>query len=128
MNRSEIMAAVKSKNTQPELIVRRLLFSLGYRYRIHNSKLPGNPDIIFPSRRKIILVHGCFWHGHDCTAGQNRSISNVEYWTGKLTRNVERDQKNLELLKNAGWSVLVIWECTLKNLDRLRNRLKAFLG
>jgi DNA mismatch endonuclease (patch repair protein) len=128
MNRSEIMAAVKSKNTRPELLVRRILFALGYRYRLHSATLPGHPDIVFSSRRKVVFVHGCFWHGHDCRAGRNRPASNLAYWSSKLTRNVTRDRRNVTRLKKDGWALLVLWECELQDTEKLKARLRAFLG
>ena len=127
MNRSEIMAAVKSKDTHPEKVVRRMLFALGYRYRLHAKNLPGCPDIVFPSRRKAIFVHGCFWHGHRCRAGRNRPASNTEYWNRKLTGNVNRDRHNIKILKKAGWSIHVIWECETRDSARMSSQLAAFL-
>ncbi len=122
------MAAVKSKDTRPELAVRRMAFALGYRYRLHSPKLPGHPDLVFASQRKIIFVHGCFWHGHTCRAGRNRPNSNVEYWNKKLDRNVERDRINIGLLEEAGWRVCVIWECETRNQDKLKATLEEFLS
>lgn len=123
--RSRIMRAVKSRDTNPELAVRRLLHSMGYRYRLHRPGLPGKPDIVFSSRRKVIFVHGCFWHGHDCARGARVPASNTEYWTAKIGRNVARDRGTLAQLTDAGWAVLVLWECELG--DGLAERLKGFL-
>ncbi|MDX2030856.1 MAG: very short patch repair endonuclease [Blastocatellia bacterium] len=125
--RSAIMARVKSIDTKPEMIVRRLTFRLGYRYRLHDSRLPGKPDLVFPGKRKVIFVHGCYWHGHDCRAGRNRPASNVGYWTRKLTRNCERDKENQQLLKKSGWSCLILWECELKSSEEIERRLRKFL-
>ena len=126
--RSVIMARVKSKNTVPEMIVRRLAFSLGYRYRLHVAALPGKPDLVFPGRRKVIFVHGCFWHGHDCRAGRNRPASNIAYWSAKLDRNFTRDRENQARLKIAGWDPLVLWECELRNTEKTAERLREFLN
>jgi len=126
--RSAIMARVKSKDTTPEMIVRRLTFRLGYRYRLHDNRLPGKPDLVFPGRRKVIFVHGCYWHGHDCRAGRNRPASNIEYWNKKLSRNCERDKEHQKLLKKSGWNYLILWECELKESGSLEKRLRKFLG
>lgn len=126
--RSAIMARVKAKDTVPEMRVRRLVFSLGYRYRLHDSRLPGKPDLVFPSRRKAMFIHGCFWHGHDCRAGQNKPTSNLSYWDKKLARNSERDQRNQFLLKESGWDFLILWECEIKDRDRLEKVIRNFLG
>ena len=107
--------------------VRRLVFSLGYRYRLHQSDLPGTPDLVFPGRRKVIFVHGCFWHQHECSRGV-RPASNIEFWNTKLSRNVQRDQKNVYALTADGWSVLVVWECETKSLHSLASRIVEFLG
>src|SRR5882762_10482633 len=107
--RSENMRRIKSKDTNPELLVRRLVHSLGYRYRLHGRNLPGKPDLVFGSRRKIIFVHGCFWHAHTCKVAHIPK-TNTPYWNPKLLRNQARDKKNIETLKADGWDVLVIWE------------------
>jgi len=122
------MSRVRGKNTVPEMIVRRLVFSMGYRYRLHDAALPGKPDLVFPSRRKVIFVHGCFWHGHTCRAGQNRPASNLAYWSTKLDKNQARDQDNQKRLKATGWDSLVVWECELRDAERMVKRLSAFLG
>lgn len=124
------MQAIKSKDTKPELRVRRLLHRLGYRFRIHLKDLPGKPDIALTRRRKVILVHGCFWHGHQadgCIDG-DRPKSNTGYWNPKLDRNAERDRANIEALQADGWDVLIIWACETNDEDALRNRLVDFLG
>lgn len=125
--RSAIMARVRSKDTTPEMVVRRLLHSLGYRYRLHDKSLPGCPDIIFASRRKLIFVSGCFWHMHRCGRCRIPS-SRREYWIAKLTRNRQRDRRTRRRLKTEGWSVLTIWECQTLHHDHLRARLQRFLG
>lgn len=123
------MRAVRSVNTKPEMLVRRLLHAMGYRYRLHRRDLPGAPDIVFPGRRKVIFVHGCFWHGHDCARGARMPATNVDYWRSKIERNVTRDADNIAELQQAGWAVLVVWECQLKAGQRneLTSRLKEFL-
>ena len=125
--RSATMARVRSRDTKPELAVRRLVHGMGYRYRLYRSNLPGKPDLTFPRRRKAIFVHGCFWHGHDCTAGTNRPRSKLLYWRPKLLRNRQRDRANLAALRRLGWKVFVIWECQLGNLERVRSRIERFL-
>lgn len=126
-DRSAIMRAVKGKDTAPELLVRRLAHALGYRFRLHRRDLPGTPDLVFPSRRKVIFVHGCFWHGHDCARGARVPSANREYWVGKIGRNRVRDAANLIALADRGWGTLAIWECELQNLGVLRSTLTEFL-
>ena len=126
VQRRKIMQAVKPKNTSPEIAVRRLLFSRGYRYRVHYQKLPGKPDIAFPSRRKAIFVHGCFWHGHDCSKGQPPK-SNQDYWLPKLQANTTRDHKKTAEIKEMGWEVLIVWQCEIANKEALVGRLEDFL-
>ena len=123
--RSRIMRAVKSRNTQPEMTVRRLVHSMGYRYRLHRKDLPGKPDLAFISRRKAIFVHGCFWHGHDCPRGSREPKTNRDYWIPKIAKTRERDKTTMERLRTMDWKTLVIWEC---EIDRaLPGRLRAFL-
>jgi DNA mismatch endonuclease (patch repair protein) len=124
------MRANKKRDTGPELIVRKLLYSLGYRYRLHALDLPGKPDIVFRSRRKVIFVHGCFWHQHEDARCPLRSHprSNVHYWGPKLARNRERDRENERKIAEIGWSVLVIWECELSNIQSVQKRLGPFLS
>ena len=124
--RRRIMQAVKSKNTGPELVVRRLLHSMGYRFRLHRKDLPGRPDIVLPSRLTAIFVHGCFWHAHGCPKGLPPK-SNLEYWLPKLQQNVIRDETKVEQLRSIGWRVLVVWQCELKEIDKLATRLESFL-
>ena len=121
------MSQVHSKDTKPEMRVRRLAHHLGYRYRLHRKDLPGKPDLVFPGRKKIIFVHGCFWHGHDCRAGRKQPKTNQEYWTRKIQRNQERDIESQAKLCAAGWDVLVIWECETKDAEALADKLTAFL-
>jgi DNA mismatch endonuclease (patch repair protein) len=122
------MRRVHSADTTPEMVVRKLTHSLGFRYRLHRKDLPGNPDIVFPAKKKIIFVHGCFWHGHECKRGQRVPKENHDYWVRKLQSNTERDKKHLYDLSAAGWKVLVIWECETKNLVVLRERIIEFIG
>lgn len=125
--RSRIMAAVKSKNTAPELVVRRLIHRLGYRYRLHVSTLPGTPDIVLPRLRKVIEVRGCFWHGHHC--GRCRvPQTRRDYWLAKIERNRMRGRRMLSGLRKLGWSTLVVWECQTKHPERLAETLLAFLS
>ncbi len=125
--RRRIMQAVKSENTAPELIVRRLLHGMGYRYRLHRTDLPGRPDIALISRRRAIFVHGCFWHGHDCRKGKLPK-SRLDYWGPKLERNKERDKEKAEMLESLGWGVLVVWQCETVDLVALTSRLHEFIG
>jgi DNA mismatch endonuclease (patch repair protein) len=126
--RSERMALIRAKNTKPELRIRKLLHSLGYRYRLHRKDLPGKPDIVFPSRKKVIFIHGCFWHGHKCKMGSRPVKSNKAYWVNKIANNMKRDSLNIRELKNLGWKVRVVWECELKLPKKLKNSLTKFLG
>ena len=121
------MAQVHSTDTKPEMRVRRLAHRLGYRFRLHRKDLPGKPDLVFPGRKKVIFVHGCFWHGHDCPAGRKRPQTNQEYWTRKLDRNQQRDIDNETKLRELGWNSEVIWECQTKDEDKLARQLTAFL-
>jgi DNA mismatch endonuclease, patch repair protein len=127
INRSEIMRAVKSRDTKPEMIVRRLVHRLGHRYRLHRPDLPGKPDLTFPSCRKVVFVHGCFWSGHDCARGARVPKNNRDYWIAKIARNKAREAENFDRLRDMGWSVLTVWECETKGAG-LEPRLRAFLG
>lgn len=127
MDRSANMRAIRSKDMQPELRVRRLVHKLGYRFRLHRKDLPGKPDLVFGPRRKVIFVHGCFWHSHDCKAAHVPK-SNQEYWGPKLERNRNRDRKTIEALEAEGWQSLVIWECEARDERGLKKRVKTFLG
>lgn len=126
--RSRIMRAVKGADTTPELAVRRLAHSMGYRFRLHRKDLPGKPDLTFPRLRKVIFVNGCFWHGHDCARGARVPVQNREYWTRKVARNLERDTSAQSALQCLGWKSLVVWECEINDRDRLRRALRRFLG
>ena len=120
------MAAISSKNTKPEMTVRKLVYSMGYRYRLHRKELPGKPDLVFSSRRKVIFVHGCFWHQHGCK-DSHVPRTNVSYWVPKLEKNVARDKKHIDALATAGWKVLVLWDCELADTTCLKARLLDFL-
>lgn len=126
-HRSATMRAVKSKNTKPELAVRSLLHRLGFRFRIHRKDIPGNPDIAFPGRRKVIFIHGCFWHGHDCVRGARIPMNNRDYWTVKVARNKARDARHLVALEASGWEAFTLWECELRD-RHLQERIRAFLN
>ena len=127
--RSKRMSLVKSKDTKPELIVRRKLHGMGYRYRLHQRDLPGNPDIVVRKRRQAIFVHGCFWHRHNdpnCRLARMPK-SKRHFWEPKLAANAERDQRNIAALTEMGWKVLVVWECELGNNEQLENKLRQFM-
>lgn len=125
--RSLNMQAIGQKDTKPELAVRKLLHALGYRFRLHRRDLPGRPDIVLAGRRKIILVHGCFWHGHECGVGR-LPRSKLDYWGPKISGNRDRDRRNEAALAALGWGVLTVWECDVRRPDGLAERLTAFLG
>lgn len=126
--RSRIMRAVKSRDTRPELAVRRTAHAMGYRFRLHRADLPGRPDLAFPSRRAVVHVNGCFWHGHGCKRGAREPKTNAAYWRAKIARNAARDAANLSRLKALGWRALIVWECETRDADKLRKRLSRFLG
>lgn len=131
--RSYNMSRILSKNTKPEMIVRKFLFSQGYRYRLHSKQLPGKPDIVLSKYRTVILVQGCFWHAHENCRYSSIPKSNVKYWTNKISRNISNDQVNIGKLKLLGWNVVLIWECELKKdlrtetLQFLKDTLNTFL-
>ena len=125
--RSRIMAQVKSKGMKPEMQVRRLLHGLGYRYRLHRKDLPGRPDLVFPSRRKVVFVNGCFWHKHAGCPRVRIPATNREYWVAKLERNHARDERNVALLEESGWAVMTVWECQLTDIEDVTERLVDFL-
>lgn len=128
--RSERMSRVRGKDTKPELVVRRLVHGLGYRFRLHRRDLPGSPDLVFPGRRKVIWVHGCFWHQHpdpNCKLARMPK-SRLEFWEAKLSANRERDAVKMAELTALGWDALVVWECEIKDKGVLAARLKEFLG
>jgi DNA mismatch endonuclease (patch repair protein) len=120
------MAAIRATDTEPELAVRREIHALGYRYRLHVRGLPGRPDIVFPSRRKIIFVHGCFWHQHRCRRWSPRTLAH-DYWGPKLKGNRKRDRINRAKLRRLGWELLVLWECQIHDQTSLCQTLRSFL-
>jgi DNA mismatch endonuclease (patch repair protein) len=130
--RSWNMSRIRGKNTKPELLVRRLLHAKGYRYRLHGQagkdRLPGNPDLVFAGRRKVIFVNGCFWHFHDCRVGLHAPKANADFWEAKRTRTRDRDADQRRRLEDAGWEVLTVWECELKDGSALESQLVKFLG
>jgi len=122
------MRTIRKTDTKPELAVRRLVHAMGYRYRLHRRDLPGTPDLVFAGRRKVLFVHGCFWHRHDCSLGRKHPSVNPSYWQPKLKRNAARDTENVQRLTELGWSALVLWECELADRDALAQRIKTFLS
>ncbi len=129
ISRSENMRRIRSRDTMPELLVRRALRQLGHvGYRLHRPDLPGKPDVAFVGKKRAIFVHGCFWHGHDCAEGARTPKSNAGYWSPKIQRNRERDEENVRALQSRGWSVLILWECELSNPDSLMKLLDDFVG
>jgi DNA mismatch endonuclease (patch repair protein) len=126
VNRSAIMRSVKSRDTKPEMAVRQFVHRLGFRFRLHRKDLPGTPDLVFPRMKKVVSVHGCFWHGHNCNRGDRIPKNNHEYWLTKIERNRERDRFNRTLLQAQGWDVYIAWECQIKSFQALEE-LKAFL-
>ena len=129
ISRSENMRRIRSKNTGPELAVRKLLRGLGFTgYRIHRKDLPGKPDVAFLGRKKAVMVHGCFWHGHDCKEGLRKPKSNLDYWLTKIERNRQRDAQDLADLAGLGWSVLTVWDCELRDVPALSAKLFAFIS
>lgn len=126
--RSENMRRIRGKNTTPELAVRKLCRELGFTgYRIHRKELPGKPDLAWLGRKLAIFVHGCFWHAHDCSEGLRRPKSNLQYWIPKIERNQQRDVENIKNLRAAGWNVLIIWDCELRESTSLSNKILRFL-
>jgi DNA mismatch endonuclease (patch repair protein) len=121
------MSRIRGRDTKPEMLVRRLLHKEGYRFRLHCKDLPGKPDLVFPSRRKAIFVHGCYWHRHHCAAGRVRAATNADFWNTKIKGNVTRDSKSEAALAEQGWRVLVVWECETRDTERLWRTLRKFL-
>jgi DNA mismatch endonuclease (patch repair protein) len=115
--RSALMGRIRGRDTKPEIIVRKFLFSRGFRYRINDPRYPGSPDIVLPKYRTVIFVHGCFWHGHEGCKLFRYPKTNFEFWYEKVQRNRERDDQKIKFLKQQGWNVIVIWECQIKNLS-----------
>ncbi|MHA7271193.1 very short patch repair endonuclease [Arthrobacter sp. HLT1-20] len=123
-----VMSHIRSKDTKPEMIVRRLLYAQGYRYRLHAKDLPGKPDIVFRGRHKVIFVNGCFWHSHSCADGRHRPQTNADFWEAKRQRTLERDAHAVAALEANGWSVATVWECELREAGTQLRGLRAFLG
>ena len=124
--RSERMSRIRSSNTKPELFVRRLIYGMGYRYRLHARDLPGKPDIVFRSRKKVVFVHGCFWHQHGC-GHYRQPKSQTYFWQSKLEQNKSRDLTVSNALRKQGWKLLIIWECQLKSIEKLKTKIRRFL-
>ncbi len=124
--RSYNMSRIKGKNTKPEMLVRKYLFAHGFRYTLHSKKLPGKPDIVLPKYRTVIFVHGCFWHGHDGCKYFVVPKTRTDWWLNKISGNIANDTKAIKALKQAGWKVLIVWECKLKQ-DKLENTLTSIL-
>ena len=125
--RSEIMRAVRPQDSGPEMTVRRLLHKRGYRYRLHGKDLPGSPDIVFRPRKKAVFVHGCFWHGHHGCRKARLPKSRADYWRGKIEKNRDRDRRNMAALENIGWRAVVIWQCELRDINKVQSKLISFL-
>jgi DNA mismatch endonuclease (patch repair protein) len=123
-----MMGRIRGKDTKPEMAVRRLAHRLGYRFRLHRRDLPGSPDLVFPGRKKVVFVHGCYWHRHSGCRMAYEPKSNVAFWTKKFAANVVRDEKVLADLKSQGWDTLVIWECEAKDPELVASRLSTYLG
>jgi DNA mismatch endonuclease (patch repair protein) len=126
--RSKNMAAVRARNTAPELMVRSIVHELGFRFRLHSKMLPGKPDLVFPRLKRVIFVHGCFWHRHPNCPRASTPATRTEFWDKKFVTNVERDRRAVRDLHKIGWKVLVVWQCELRDLFALRRRLERFLG
>lgn len=125
--RSRTMRAVKNRNTKPEIIVRRLLHAMGYRFRLHRKDLPGSPDIVLPRHKKVVFVHGCLWHGHCGCKRSARPTSNTEFWDTKIDRNIARDKKAMQELTGLGWKVFTVWECETRDKNQLEEKFNRFL-
>lgn len=126
--RSYNMSQIRCKNTKPEMLVRSIVHRMGYRYRLHQSNLPGEPDIVLTRHHKVVFIHGCFWHMHKCRYGRVVPKTNKKFWQTKRQGNVERDHRNLRRLRKAGWKVLTVWECQTRKLNKLAKKLELFLS
>lgn len=124
--RSKIMGAVKTSDTRPELLIRKSLHRMGFRYALHRRDLPGTPDLVFPKKRKIVFVHGCFWHGHGCSKGKPPK-SRLSYWLPKIETNRKRDRKTARKLRRAGWSVMIVWQCETGDPEKIVGKIARFL-
>lgn len=121
------MSHNKSKGTSPELFVRKLISSHKHRYGLHRKDLPGCPDIVFPKRKKVIFINGCFWHRHTCKKGRSIPVTRKKFWQQKFVRTLERDKKNKRELKKLGWDIFVVWECQIKDIEKLKKKISEFL-
>jgi len=127
LQRRRNMQAIRGRDTKPELVVRRTLHRMGYRFRLHRPDLPGRPDIVFPARSAVLFVHGCFWHRHDCPNGRQLPKTRTHWWREKLDSNRRRDAAAQRKLRRLGWRVMVVWECQLSDIDRVTRRMTKFL-
>lgn len=125
--RSEVMSRIRAKDTKPEIAVRKLLHRMGYRFRLHDKNLPGKPDVCLAKHCTVILIHGCFWHNHSRCQDGKIPKSNTDYWQPKIERNIQRDKKNKRALQRLGWKVITVWECELRDMERLEKRIKKQL-
>jgi DNA mismatch endonuclease (patch repair protein) len=125
--RSKIMSSIKSYDTQPELMIRSLIHRMGYRFRLRNVWLPGSPDIVLPRHKKVIFIHGCFWHGHQKCKKSKRPNTNKDFWKHKLDNNVDRDKRQQRELNKLGWHYLVVWQCQISKPETVRKRIKRFI-
>ena len=126
--RSYNMSKIKCKDTKPEIVVRSLVHRMGYRYSLHRKDLPGKPDLVLVKHRKIIFVHGCFWHQHNCRKGHSIPVTRKKFWQTKRQGNKDRDRRNLKKLRQLGWNVLTVWECQIKDVGKLTQRIRKFLA
>jgi DNA mismatch endonuclease, patch repair protein len=127
--RHKNMSNIRGKNTKPEIFIRKMIYHMGFRYRLHRKDLPGTPDLAFLSKKKVIFIHGCFWHKHNCKKGFSTPKTNSDFWREKRAKNVERDKNNLRKLRDLGWAYLIIWECSIKkrNMGELSITIMNFL-
>ncbi len=125
--RSQIMSRISGKDTKPEMLVRSLLHRMGFRFRLHTKDLPGKPDITLPKHKKVIFVHGCFWHGHKDCPRSKRPSTNVKFWNEKIDGNIKRDKKNIQSLENQDWKTLILWTCEIKDQKTLESKLTSFM-
>jgi DNA mismatch endonuclease, patch repair protein len=121
------MSQNKEKNTSPEISVRRLVYSLGFRYRLHRRDLPGCPDMVFPAKKKVIFINGCYWHRHNCKKGRSMPATRKKFWQQKFKRTIERDKHNYRTLKKLSWKILIIWECQIKKPVKITDKIISFL-
>ncbi len=121
------MSRVKGRDTKPEIVVRSIIHRMGFRFRLHQRDLPGTPDIVLPRHKKVVLIHGCFWHSHKGCSRSKRPTTNVEFWNSKIEGNIERDKRSCRSLRRMGWKVLVVWQCETRNPEKLLGKLERFL-